>query len=189
MKKTKFTAIRIYKSPEKKEVQMTDLIDKYFKSRSNAVSKLDFKKELRSFAVFLRSLKKELEIKIDPEDANDKTVRALFLAGAAMLVDPPKRGGDDGDYMTNNYRKKKESLIRKFKATVRKWLKKSNEQKLKAVYASILDVAGMVPLQLLVCYESDLSTYKKILRFLLVSVAASHNSTSIRRARHDASSV
>jgi hypothetical protein len=75
--------------------------------------------------------------------------------------------------MGNPYRQKKKLLINRFKATVSAWLTNSNEQTLKAVFASILDVANMVPQQLLVCYE--VATYNKVLRFLLGTAAASRN--------------
>ena len=173
MEEIKFTAIPVYDSKETPELRMTVLVDKYFETKSKTASQLDFKDEVRSFAFFLRSNYTNVsEINIDPVDAIDSnTVRALFLAGVAMLVDNPNQRG--GEYMSNPYKKEKRSIIHKFKTTVRKWSKNSNEQTLKAVYASILDVAGMVPPKLLVCKE--VSTFKKVLRFLLGSVAASRN--------------
>ena len=165
----KYTAIPIYDSEKTSHVRMTDLIEMYFKSSSVAGTNLDLTSELRSFAEFIRqNYNSGAEIQNDPIDG--KTVRALVLAGAAMLVDPPKRGGD---YMSNNNKQQKQSIINKFKATVRIWSKKSNGNTLKAVYASILDVVGMVPKKLLVCNE--VSTYKKVIQFLLGSVYASRN--------------
>ena len=151
---------------------MTDLIDKYFEIRSKEASKLDFKKELRDFAVFLRKHYGGSKIKIDPVDARE--VRALFLTGAVMLVDPPEsKKQRGGDYLSKPYKAKKEELIGDFKTTVEKWSKKPNEQTLKGVYDSIMDVAGMVPQQVLLC--TDVSIYKKVLRFFLGSVAATRN--------------
>jgi len=165
-------AISVYDSKQTRELQMPELIDEYFKIRSK-VGELKLKQELRDFAAFLRSkYDKGSEINVDTVDARE--VHALFLAGAAMFVDPPEsKTQRGGDYLSKPYTEKKKELIGDFKTAVETWSTNSNEQTLKAVYASIMDVANMVPQQLLVC--ADVSTYKRVLRFFLGTAAASRN--------------